>query len=166
MAKAATNATTGATDTKHAGGRPLLYKTVEELSSVIDEYFTWCDNRTKSVFIKDLGDNIEISDPAPYTMSGLAYALDMSRRALIDYSHRDEFLPTIKRARSRIEQDVETRMNDKNTFTPGLIFNAKNNFDWRDRTEVESSGEVTHKYEDMTDEQLDAAIKSRKDRNA
>ncbi len=36
--------------------------------------------------------------------------------------------------------DVERRMNDHEQFTPGLIFNAKNNFGWIDKTEVEQSG--------------------------
>lgn len=35
-----------------------------------------------------------------------------------------------------------------------------------DKIDIESKGEVVHKYEDMTDEQLEAAIKARKDRAA
>lgn len=132
MAKAAKKLQPEATNSKHPGGRPLLYKTVKELEGKIDEYFAWCDNRTKSMFVKELGDNIEVSDPAPYTMSGLAYALDMDRKSLLNYAKRDKFFLTIKKARQRVEQDVETRMNDRNTFTPGLIFNAKNNFGWVD----------------------------------
>jgi hypothetical protein len=34
----------------------------------------------------------------------------------------------------------------------------------RPTVSVESTGEITHKYEDMTDEQLDAVIKARQDR--
>lgn len=33
-----------------------------------------------------------------------------------------------------------------------------------DKLEVESSGEITHKYEELTDEELDRAIKARQDR--
>jgi hypothetical protein len=68
-------------------------------------------------------------------MSGLARRLGMSRRTLVDYANKDEFLLTIKEARNRVEEDVESRMNEKHTFTPGLIFNAKNNFDWKDKSE-------------------------------
>lgn len=121
------------------GGRPLKYKTVEELESAIEEYFDWCDNRTTSVYIKEAGDNVPISNPAPYTMSGLAYALDMSRQALLDYSKKDEFLDAIKRARARVEQDVETRLMDGKA-PAGAIFNLKNNFGWKDKNE----SEVTH----------------------
>ena len=106
-------------------GRPLKYKTVEEMQKVIDEYFNWCDNRTKKIYDEKKGAEYMISDPAPYTMSGLANRLDMDRRTLLDYSNRDEFLPTIKRARERVHEDVETRLMDK--APTGAIFNLKNN---------------------------------------
>jgi len=124
--------------TGNPNGRPLLYKTVEEMAVAIDEYFDYCDNRMKQIHSKE-GESYGISNPEPYTMSGLAYALGMDRRTLIDYKNRDEFLPTIKRARDRVESDVEKRMNDKETFTPGLIFNAKNNFEWKDKSERDLS---------------------------
>ena len=124
-------------------GRPLLYKSIEELEQAIDEYFAYCDNKTKEVHSDKLGDMI-MPDPEPYTISGLAYRLGMDRRTLLDYAQRDQFLRTIKRARNRVEADVERRMNGKDTFTAGLIFNAKNNFDWKDKTEsdVTSNGET------------------------
>lgn len=118
--------------------RPPKYKTVEELQAVVEEYFAHCDNRIKEVHKPD-GETYGYSNPEPYTMSGLAYYLGMSRQALIDYKNKDAFLDTIKKARARVEFDVERRMNDKDTFTPGLIFNAKNNFGWKDKTETELS---------------------------
>lgn len=125
------------------GGRPTLYKTAAEMQVIIDEYFKYCDNKTKEVHSDKLGDMI-MPDPEPYTMSGLAYALEMDRRSLLNYSSKEEFFPTIKRARDKVEADVERRMMHKDTFTPGLIFNAKNNFDWKDKTEVDTkiSGEL------------------------
>lgn len=123
-------------------GRPLKYKTVEELQAAIDEYFLYCDNKTKEVHSEKLGDMV-LPDPEPYTMSGLAIRLGLDRKSLLNYGERDEFFPTIKAARARVEADVERRMSNKDTFTPGLIFNAKNNFDWKDRTETDitSAGE-------------------------
>jgi hypothetical protein len=35
--------------------------------------------------------------------------------------------------------DIDRRLNDKREFTPGLIFNLKNNFDWKDKTEVDNN---------------------------
>lgn len=133
---------------KNPVGRPLKFKTPEELQTVIDEYFDYCDNKTKDIHSEKLGDMI-VPDPEPYTMSGLAYRLDLSRQALIEYRDRDEFGDTIKRARNRVEADVERRMNGKDTFTPGLIFNAKNNFDWHDKTEVENSGGIDINVNDL-----------------
>lgn len=117
-------------------GRPLKFKTVEELQEAIDKYFDYCDNRTKEIHSEKLGDMI-VPWPEPYTMAGLAYALGLSRKQLLVYKRRWQFGNAIKKARNRVEADVEKRMNDKETFTPGLIFNAKNNFGWKDKSEVD-----------------------------
>lgn len=121
-------------------GRPLKFKSVEELQEKINEYFTYCDNRVKKVWSEKKQDELLISDPEPYTMSGLAVFLGVDRQTILNYSEKEEFFGTIKEARSKVESDVERRMNDKNTFTPGLIFNAKNNFNWKDKTESEVTG--------------------------
>lgn len=122
-------------------GRPLKYKTVEELQAAINEYFDYCDNRIKHVYSPKSEAVIEIIDPAPYTMSGLALAMGVDRKTLLSYSKKDEFLPTVKAARERVHQDVETRLMEKNAT--GAIFNLKNNFDWKDKTELDqnNSGE-------------------------
>lgn len=150
---------------KHAGGRPPLYDSPEKMQDVIDEYFAECDNRIKEIHTKE-GDSVGVNVPEPYTMSGLAYALGMSRQTVIDYKNKDEFLDTIKRARARVERDVERRLMEGTTGAAGPIFNLKNNFSWRDKSEVESSGEITHKFEDMDDEELERAIKARQDKLA
>lgn len=121
---------------KHAGGRPPLYTSAEELQKIIDEYFDYCDNKTKEIHSDKLGDMI-VPDPEPYTMSGLAYRLGIDRKTLINYGERDGFFHTIKKARARVEADIERRMNGKDTFTPGLIFNAKNNFGWQETQNID-----------------------------
>lgn len=117
-------------------GRPLKYKTVKELQSAIDEYFAYCDNRMGSIYIKDLGDNIQISKPAPYTMSGLARHLGMDRDSLINYAHRDNYSALVKAARDKVAEDVETRLMETSNQS-GAIFNLKNNFGWKDKTETD-----------------------------
>ena len=128
--------------TSNPVGRPPLYKDAEELSIIIDEYFDWCDNRVKSVYIKELGDNMAISSPAPYTMSGLARRLGIDRDTLLRYGKKDEFYGTVKAARERVQEDVETRLMETSNQS-GAIFNLKNNFGWKDKTEqdVTSNGE-------------------------
>lgn len=132
------------------GGRPLKYKTVEELQSAIDEYFEYCDNRIKQVHSKE-GESYAVSNPEPYTMAGLAYALNLSRQGLMEYKAKDGFSDAIKRARNKVEADIERRMNDKETFTPGLIFNAKNNFGWKDKTEQDLNVTLPKPIMDVTD---------------
>ncbi len=104
-----------------ARGRPLKFKTVKELQKKIDEYFATCDEKGK-----------------PYIITGLAYHLDTTRRTLLDYEDRDEFSHTIKRAKTKIEAYTEEQL-----YTPkianGVAFNLKNNFGWRDKTEVEQN---------------------------
>jgi len=68
---------------KHAGGRPLKYKTPEALQKAVDAYFE--ETGPKSVF-------------------GLAISLDMEARSLIEYQERDQFFPIITRAKDRIKR--------------------------------------------------------------
>lgn len=123
-------------------GRPLKYKTVEELSKAIDEYFDYCDNRIQQVYSKKSDGVIEIINSAPYTMSGLAYAMGIDRDTLLNYSKKEEYFGTIKSARDKVHSDVEQRLMENNAR--GAIFNLKNNFGWKDKTEVDTniSGEL------------------------
>ena len=109
-------------------GRPPKYKTVDEMQNVIDEYFE------RVTYINpDTGQKL-----CRPTMSGLANALDMCRKTLCNYSHKDEFLHTIKKARAKVEESLESALYGNGVA--GVIFNLKNNFDWRDKQEVEQSG--------------------------
>jgi hypothetical protein len=108
--------------------RPKLYSSVKDMKKIIDDYFEMCDEKEK-----------------PYTMSGLAYALDMDRKSLLNYSKDEQFFPTIKKAKQKIERQLEENalMGKANsTFT---IFNLKNNYGWKDNIEVEANtqGKVT-----------------------
>lgn len=109
-------------------GRPPKYKTPEEMQKVIDEYF-------ESVTLTDDTGRIVSSMP---TMTGLANALDMCRQSLCNYSEKDEFLDTIKKARMKVEEALERHL--YGTGVTGVIFNLKNNFGWKDKQEVEQSG--------------------------
>jgi len=132
----------------HAGGRPLKYKTVKALKEAIDKYF----NDEKEGALK--------KDKQPiFTMSGLAYAIGLDRKSLINYSNRDEFFPAIKDARERVEQQMEHNMLSGSGSTTGYIFSFKNNFGWNDKNEVELTGKdggaiEIKQLEKMTDEQL------------
>ncbi len=128
---------------KSNAGRPVLYKTAEELQVIIDEYFDYCDNRAKKIINKD-GQEYMIIDPAPYTMSGLARRLGMDRDTLLRYSKKEEFYGTIREARDKVQEDVENRMMETKN-EKGAMFSLKNNFGWKDKSEVEEkhSGNIT-----------------------
>ncbi len=112
-------------------GRPNKFKTVEEMQKAIDDYFIYCDMNEK-----------------PYTVSGLAYALGTNRQTLINYEDKEEFVDTIKKAKARIEQFNEEMLYNKNVPTVGVIFNLKNNYDWKDKQEIEGDLKV-NKLEDL-----------------
>ena len=100
-------------------GRPLKFETPEILDEKIQSYFKECDDK-------------EI----PYTITGLAMALDTDRITLINYEEKPEFINTIKRAKTKIENAYELRLIDKGRS--GDIFALKN-FDWTDRQEVDNT---------------------------
>jgi hypothetical protein len=120
-------------------GRPLIFKSVKDIEDKIEEYFNYCDNRLVQGYDNKTNEQFAYISPEPYTMSGLAYYLGIDRRTLLNYSNKDEYFPTIKKARDRVEMDIDRRLNDKNAFTPGLIFNLINNFDWKQKSEVDQN---------------------------
>jgi hypothetical protein len=103
-----------------AGGRPLKFESVEQLESMIEEYFTHCDLEKK-----------------PYTITGLALWLDTSRETLINYEERPEFFDTIKRAKVKCENWVEEGALMNRINATSAIFNLKNNYGWKDKTETD-----------------------------
>lgn len=101
------------------GGRPLLFKTNEELQSKIDAYFVWADENKK-----------------PYTISGLALFLETDRATLIRYGERDEFYNTIKKAKQKVESQFDER-SLMGEYNPTIsIFLMKNNFGYKDKVDL------------------------------
>ena len=121
------------TSEKNPVGRPLKYKSAAEMQKVIDRYFDTCDKEGR-----------------PYTVTGLAMELDLDRRSLVNYSERDEFFLTIKKAKARVERYIEEHMYSANVT--GLIFNLKNNFGWVDRQEIEQHNTFDFGSATLTDE--------------
>lgn len=118
------------------GGRPLKYNTVDEIQVLIDGYFESCfaevPLRTKD------GDVIgfERQQVRPYTITGLCMALDTTRETLLDYANKDMFSDAIARAKLKIHNYAEEQLfSAKNPA--GVMFNLKNNYGWKDKTEQE-----------------------------
>ena len=130
---------------KGSVGRPRKYA-ASQAQRLIDKYCQTCSD-TKT----------------PCTITGLALALDTSRKVLCEWAERgDELSNTIKKAKDRVENYVEELLlTSKNPAGP--IFWLKN-FGWTDRQEIVGAGgsSVIDVYdpgrEKLTDEVLDQLI--------
>src|SRR5688572_15029963 len=81
-----------------------------------------------------------MTEQRPYTMSGLARALGLSRQALLEYSERDEFGDSIAAAKQRCEEYAESQL--FGPYANGAKFNLINNYrgkhqDWAEKSEVD-----------------------------
>ncbi len=171
-----------------AGGRPLKFKSVKELQEKIDAYFADCDPhpeqqvryeyfKKKQVITDSKGKEkeIEIDDRSQrpheviewgvshqkhYTITGLANFLCTSRATLVNYEERDEFFNTIKAAKDRVEEYWENLLIGSNATGP--IFNLKNNYGWKDQTQVDSNVNLGV---DVSEEQAEQLIRARAKRS-
>lgn len=140
---------------KNMGGRPLLYADPNEMQVLIDLYFFACRinkiaERDKESDKGTLLDEAGLSDKALLivsdidcivpTVSGLAYALNMTTRSFVNYAHKDDFERTIQRAKQRIEMSLEQRLSGNNVT--GALFNLKCNFKWVETTAIELNGSL------------------------
>jgi hypothetical protein len=138
--------TTGSNENKV--GRPAAYKTPEEMQERIDAYFNSCYGEyvtdPEGNLMTDKHGHPVMTKPRPLTITGLALALGFSgRQALLNYEDKEEFMDTIKRAKSRIEQYAEERLFDKDGVN-GAKFNLSNNFKgWREKQEIDSNVTAT-----------------------
>ena len=109
---------------KNPVGRPLKYPNVETLQSAIDAYFAEC---------KETGE--------PFTVEGLADALDVDCRTLLRYEDRDEFCPTIKKAKGKILRNLVVRGLTGESNSASTIFNLKNNYGYKDQQDIAFQGD-------------------------
>lgn len=126
------------------GGRPLKFKSPEELQKKIDEYYKWAKDNNKHV-----------------TITGLAWFLETNRQTLLNYenensdlykniknSEKVKFIDAIKNAKARIEMEYEESLFYKHSSVGG-IFTLKNNFGWVDKQEiVQENREINVTLED------------------
>ena len=98
----------------------LKYKSEETLKKGIDEYFANCEERKK-----------------PYTMSGLANWLGITRQTLINYGKSDKYFTLVKKAKEKVQQQIEENILDGTFNTTAGIFNLKANYKWDDGNKVE-----------------------------
>jgi len=84
----------------------------------------------------------------------------MDRDSLLNYGKNEEFFGTVKEAKMRIQAFIEQRLYENNPT--GCIFNLKNNFGWKDKTETEHSTPEGKPFQletkNLTDTEINARI--------
>lgn len=143
---------------KHTLGRPLKFQTVKELKQAINDYFESLfeprfDMWGNPVINKATGRQM-MKKSKVATVTGLAVALGTTRETLLDYElgkhdgkdltveqlaeneQIEDFSDTIKEAKLRIYSDTEQQLYQGKAI--GAIFSLKNNYGWKDKTEVET----------------------------
>jgi len=114
---------------KNRPGRPDKWKSVKELRDKVDAYFKECDEKQE-----------------PYLITGLCMALECSREVLLDwekekskYKKPEEAVKIIRDAKLKCQNWIEKSMMTGKTNPVAAIFNLKNNYRWKDKSEVDAT---------------------------
>ncbi len=111
----------------------------------IDQYFESCISREVKIMTDIYGVEAEVEvviQKRAFTMTGLAFYLDVTRATLSNYKNEDgEYYDVVTRAQARVEAYAE-EMLFTGKATQGVMFSLKNSFrkDWMDTTHTELSG--------------------------
>ena len=110
--------------------RPKKFKNPKEMQKAIDKYFA-----------EDAYVVINKQKRFQPTITGLCMALGCCRQTLLNYEFDERFLDTVKKAKMQVEMALERHLYGQSVT--GAIFNLKNNFGWKDKTEQELNiGEI------------------------
>lgn len=93
-------------------------------------------------FLKKKMDSYFVKSNYPWTISGLCLHLDITRETLCNYEKDENYFDAIKKAKLKIENYAEKLLFSSVTFTPGIVFNLKNNFGWKDKQDHEVTANV------------------------
>lgn len=152
-------------DGKNPVGRPLKFKTVEDLQTAIELYFLECDKEWDTrKFAHEAIVQGEDGKPTcmncglpsyrrgclivegskklrtPYTITGLAMALGTSRETLCDYEEKDGFSDTIKMAKLRVQNYLEI-YGLFGDMAPAKAIFGLSNYGWKNPQHMKVSGD-------------------------
>ena len=149
---------------KHAGGRPKLFKSAEELQKRIDAYFNSCIkpviSKDGEVLLDGNGEPVMVQH-RPYTIGGLAFALGMTRQTLLNYQKNEQFFDTIMRAKQQCEVYAEEALYYKESVQ-GAKFTLINNYNgWTDKQEISAvNTNINTDISDLPPEALEEIAKA------
>jgi hypothetical protein len=125
-------------------GRPLKFKTPEELQAKIDAYFDSCFepilNKDNEIVRDDQGKAI-LRQTTPFTITGLAVFLDVDRVSLLDYSERVDFSHIIARAKAKCENFAEKMLFNRDSARGAQFVLNTSYKNWIERREIETKNE-------------------------
>lgn len=134
------------TEKKTKFGRPRKYS-CEEFRVAVERYF---DSITSVVDVKDENGKLilnRLGEPirhtiyfVPPSVSGICVALEIDRSTFDNYANDEnhpEYGKVINWAKQLIRAYLEEELLTRRKGIQGVIFNLQNNFDWRDKREVE-----------------------------
>jgi hypothetical protein len=132
---------------KNKGGRPLKFKSPEELQKKIDEYFRSC---YKKVYNKKTGEFLQDPETGEYfyencrplTIQGLCLHLKCDSETLTNYGNKPEFFETIMHTKKRIETFKVEALYNKDMMK-GAKFDLSCNYGWTDTSKIEHAGNLT-----------------------
>lgn len=148
---------------KNKGGRPPKYKCKEEIEKLIEEYFEECEgvpffDKNGDPKLNNKGNIVYRKLPKPPTVTGLALALGFTTRlSLLNYQGKAEFMNTITRAKSYVEEYTERRLFDRDGVQ-GAKFSLINNFKaWSEHPKEDAAKEIINKLDEVLKGVDDAA---------
>jgi hypothetical protein len=134
-------------------GRPATFADAQELYQAFQSYKGEFDEG--GLLVGDIPD-----------VEGFCDYIDSYRDLLNEYEKKKEFSGTVKRIKNWIYSKKKQLAMQNKMNAAIFIFDAKNNAGYVDKTETDTNEIVTHRYEDVDDEQLEKLIQTRKDRAA
>lgn len=161
LGKAGREGSAGArvTTEKNAPGRPRAYGTAEELAEAVTDYFESISRTVDAVEMVDSGrrddsghvicEPVKITNDAgevirrkefviPPSVTDLCLQLGITRQTWANYAASEECAPVVEWAKAQMQGYLERELLTRTKGLQGVIFNLQNNYDWKERREVEA----------------------------
>lgn len=107
-------------------GQPRKFDTADEMRPVIEDYF-----------------KRQIKEKRPFTMAGLQLALGFaSRDTMMHYANGErgeEIQELMAFAKLAVEEQLSEKLVREEGQKVGIVFTLKNNFGWKDQSEVSNN---------------------------
>ena len=108
-------------------GRPTKYD--ESITAKADAYFA----------------DPSVADDNVATIAGLCVYLNVHKDTIYEWSNKHQaFSDALKRGKKHQERQIVNLLTDRERFTAGSIFVAKNVLGWRDKQDVSQDTHITY----------------------